>query len=110
MAVEISPLSSEDSVSPATIAIARMNSEKYSHGPNSSAIAASGPVRNTRNSAASSPPHTEAHTPSQMARPGSPLRDIGKPSNVVASEAGVSGMPSGQQAISPPVDPRARTQ
>ena len=45
-------------------------------------------MRNTRNSAPSSPPHTEAHTPSQMARPGSPLRDIGKPSNVVAIEAG----------------------
>ena len=105
MAVEISPLSSEDSVSPATIAMASTNSEKYSHGPNSSAIAASGPVRNTRNKAPSRPPQTDAHTPSQMARPGSPLRDIGKPSNVVAIEAGEPGIPSRQQAIRPPVDP-----
>ena len=78
MAVESSPLTSEASVSPATIAIASTNSEKYSHGPNSSAMAASGPVRKTRHSAPSSPPHTEAHTPSQIARPGSPLRAIGK--------------------------------
>ena len=56
MAVEISPLRSEDSVRPATIAMASTNSEKYSHGPNSSAIAASGPVRNTRNKAPSRPP------------------------------------------------------
>ena len=105
MPVEIRPLRNEDSASPATIAIARTNSEKYSHGPNSSAIAASGPVRNTRNSAASSPPHTEAHTPSQIARPGSPLRDIGKPSNVVAMEEGDPGMPMRQQVIRPPVDP-----
>ena len=105
IAVEIRPLSSEDSVSPATIAIASTNSEKNSHGPNSSAIAASGPVRNTRNRAPSSPPQTDAQTPSQMARPGSPLRAIGKPSNVVAIDAGVPGIPSRQQAMRPPVDP-----
>ena len=105
MAVESRPLTSEASVRPATIAIASTNSEKYSHGPNSSAIAASGPVRNTRHSAPSSPPHTEAHTPSQMARPGSPLRAMGKPSKVVAIEAGEPGMPSRQQVMRPPVEP-----
>ena len=48
---------------------------------------------------------TDAHTPSQMARPGSPLRAIGKPSNVVAIEEGEPGMPSRQQVMRPPVDP-----
>ena len=64
-------------------------------------MAASGPVTNTRNSAPSSPPQTDAHTPSQMARPGSPLRAIGKPSNVVAIADGVPGMPSRQPVIEP---------
>ena len=50
--VEISPLTIEPSTRPATIAMARTNSEKNSHGPNSSAIAASGPVTKIRNSAA----------------------------------------------------------
>ena len=98
-------MTSEASASPATIAIASTNSEKYSHGPNSSAIAASGPVRNTRNSAPSSPPQTDAHTPSQMARPGSPLRAMGKPSKVVAIDDGEPGMPSRQQVMRPPVEP-----
>ena len=105
MAVESRPLTSEASVSPATIAIASTNSEKYSHGPNSSAIAASGPVTKTRHSAPSSPPQKDAHTPSQIARPGSPLRAMGKPSKVVAIDDGEPGMPSRQQVMRPPVEP-----
>ena len=104
MAVEIG-LSNEDSVSPATIAIASTNSEKNSHGPNSSAIAASGPVRNPRNGRRAGRPTPTPRAPSQRARPGSPFRAIGKPSNVVAIDEGVPGMPSNTAAISPPVDP-----
>ena len=52
---EIRPLSSEASVSPATIDSASTKSEKYSQGPNSSANAASGPVATIRNIAAEQP-------------------------------------------------------
>ena len=56
---------------------ASTKSEKYSHGPNSSANRASGPVAPTRTIAPSSPPKIDAQMPSQSARPGSPLRTIG---------------------------------
>ncbi len=36
----------------------------------------------------------DAQMPSQSARPGSPLRAMGKPSNVVATDDGLPGMPS----------------
>src|SRR5262245_59815938 len=105
MAVDSKPLTSEASVRPATMAIASTNREKYSQGPNSSAIAASGPVTSTRQRAPSKPPHTEAQPPSEIARPGRPWRDMGKPANVVAMEDGEHRMQSRQQVISPPVEP-----
>ena len=43
--------------------------------------------------------------PSQIARPGSPFLAIGKPSNIVASEDGVPGMPSSVAVIKPPAEP-----
>ncbi len=60
------PLSSEASVRPATMDSAKTKSEKYSHGPNWSANAASGPVAPTRKNAPSSPPMNDAQVPSQM--------------------------------------------
>ncbi len=98
-------LTSDASARPATMAIASTKRAKYSQGPNSSAMAASGPVTRIRNSPPTSPPKNEAHTPSHTARPGSPLRAIGKPSNVVAIADGVPGMPSRQAVISPPAEP-----
>ena len=47
----------------------------------------------------------DAHVPSQMARPGSPRRAIGKPSNVVATADGLPGMPSRLEVTSPPDSP-----
>ena len=102
---DTSPLASEASTSPATIDNASTNSAKNSHGPKRSAIAASGPVVATRNTAPSSPPKIEAQMPSQSARPGSPFFAIGKPSNVVATAEGLPGMPSRHEVIRPPVSP-----
>ncbi len=99
------PFVIESPVSPATIDSAKTNSEKYSHGPNSSAIEASGPVVPTRNTPPRSPPKNEAQMPSQSARPGSPFFAIGKPSNIVATDDGLPGMPSSVEAISPPDSP-----
>ena len=103
--VEISPLTIEPSTRPATIAMARTNSEKNSHGPNSRAIAASGPVTKIRNAPPRRPPKNDAQTPSQTARPGSPARAIGKPSKVVAIADGVPGMPMRHAVTSPPAEP-----
>src|SRR5215510_9084182 len=108
-APERRPFASEDSTSPATIDSASTKSEKYSHGPNSSANFASGPVAPTSTTAPSSPPKIDAQIPSQTARPGSPLRDIGNPSKVVATADGFPGMPSRHEAISPPVSPPTYT-
>ena len=99
------PLSSEASVSPATIDSAKTKREKYSQGPNWSAKAASGPVAPTRKNAPSSPPMNDAHVPSHIARPGSPRRAMGKPSNVVATADGLPGMPSRLEVTSPPDSP-----
>ncbi len=84
-------MTSEPSVSPATIDSANTNSEKYSHGPNSSAIAASGPVAPIRNTPASRPPRKDDQMPSQTARPGCPFCVIGKPSKVVVIADGRAG-------------------
>ena len=92
-------------MSPATIDSANMNSEKYSHGPNSSAIAASSPVAPIRNTPASSPPKKEDQMPSQTARPGWPFCAIGKPSKVVVIADGVPGMPISAAVIAPPAEP-----
>ena len=43
----------------------------------------------------------EAHVPSQMARPGSPFRAMGKPSNIVATDDGLPGMPSRMEVTRP---------
>ena len=56
----IKPLTMDDSTSPATIESARIKSEKYSQGPNSSARRASGPVLATKTTAPSKPPMSEA--------------------------------------------------
>ena len=55
MAPERKPLSSDCSVSPATIESAKTKSEKYSQGPNWSAKAASGTVAATRKNAPAAP-------------------------------------------------------
>ena len=52
----IRPFSSDASTSPATIESASTKSEKYSHGPNLSANAASGPVAAIRKIPPSNPP------------------------------------------------------
>ena len=85
--------------------MASTKSEKYSQGPKASAICASGPVTRIRNSPPTSPPKKDAHTPSHMARPGSPLRAMGKPSKVVAMAEGVPGMPSRHAVMRPPAEP-----
>ena len=100
-----SPLTREPSVSPTTIDSANMNSEKYSHGPNWSAIAASSPVAPIRNTPPSSPPKKDDHRPSQTARPGCPFCAIGKPSNVVVIADGVPGMPISAAVMAPPAEP-----
>jgi hypothetical protein len=92
-------------VSPATIDSANTNSAKYSHGPKASAMRASGSVVPTRNRPPSSPPKNDAQMPSHSARPGSPLRDIGKPSNMVAIDEGLPGMPSRHEVMRPPDSP-----
>ena len=58
-----------------------------------------------RNTPPSRPPKNEAQTPSQIARPGSPLRAIGWPSKVVAIAEGVPGMPSSTAVTRPPAEP-----
>ena len=88
---------------------ASTNSEKYSQGPNSSAIFASGPVAATSTTAPSSPPKIDAQIPSHSARPGSPFFAIGNPSKVVATAEGLPGMPSRHEVISPPVSPPTYT-
>jgi hypothetical protein len=95
----------EAPVSPATIDSAKTKREKYSHGPNSSASDASGPVVPTRKMPPSSPPKNDAQIPSHSALPGSPFCDIGKPSNIVATEEGLPGMPSRHEAMRPPDSP-----
>ncbi len=104
-APEIRPFTRDASTRPATIDSARMNREKNSHGPNCSAMRASGPVAAMRNTPPSRPPKKDAHTPSQIARPDSPLRDIGWPSKVVAIAEGVPGMPSSTAVTRPPAEP-----
>ena len=109
IAPESSPLISDASVSPATMDSANTNSEKYSQGPNSSAIAASGPVAPIRNTPASKPPRKDDQMPSQTARPGWPFWVIGKPSKVVVIADGVPGMPISAAVIAPPAEPPTYT-
>ena len=52
-----------------------------------------------------SPPKKEAQMPSQTARPGSPLRLMGKPSKVVEIEDGLPGMPIRVAVMRPPDSP-----
>jgi len=104
-APERKPFSRDRSVRPATMASAKMNSEKYSHGPNWSANLASGTVAPIRKMAPRSPPMHDAQVPSQRARPGWPLRVMGKPSNVVAIAEGVPGIPRRPALTSPPAQP-----
>jgi hypothetical protein len=100
-----SPLVIDSPVRPATIDSAKMKSEKYSQGPNSSANDASGPVVPTRNTPPSRPPKKDAQMPSHSALPGSPFFAIGKPSNMVATDEGLPGMPSRQEVMRPPDSP-----
>ena len=109
IAPERKPFSSERPTRPATIDSASTNSEKNSQGPNSSANFASGSVAAIRNTPPIMPPRNEPHTPSQSARPASPFRAIGKPSNVVATDEGVPGMPSSVAVTSPPAEPPTYT-
>ena len=55
------------------------------------------------------PPKKEDQTPSPSASPGRPFRAMGKPSNVVATEEGVPGMPVRMPAIRPPDSPPTST-
>ncbi len=105
IAPERNPLRSDFSVRPATIASAKTKSEKYSHGPNWSANFASGIVPPIRKMAPRRPPIAEAQVPSQSARPGCPLRVMGKPSKVVAIAEGVPGIPRRHAVTSPPAQP-----
>ena len=70
---------------------------------------ASGPVAPMRNTAPSRPPKKDAQMPIHIARPGSPLRAIGWPSNVVAIDEGVPGSPSRTAVTSPPAEPPTYT-
>ena len=105
MAPDSSPAVIDAPVSPATIDRAKTKSEKYSHGPNSSASEASGPVVPMRNTPPISPPKNDAQMPSHNALPGSPFCDMGKPSNMVATEEGLPGMPSRHEVMRPPDSP-----
>ena len=55
------------------------------------------------------PPKKEDHNPRQSARPGLPDLTKGKPSNVVATEDGVPGIPVNIQDINPPENPPTNT-
>ena len=55
------------------------------------------------------PPANDDHTPMPSARPGSPRRAMGNPSNVVATDDGVPGMPVKIPAIRPPDRPPTST-
>ena len=109
IAPESNPLTRDPSVSPATMDSANTNSEKYSQGPNSSAIAARGPVAPIRNRPANRPPKQDDHMPSQTARPGWPFWTMGKPSKVVVIAEGVPGMPINAAVIAPPAEPPTYT-
>ena len=78
-------------------------SEKYSHGPRRTANSASGGAAKISTMVEITVPKNDAHTPMESARPGSPLRAMGKASKVVATDDGVPGMPSNAAEISPPV-------
>src|SRR5699024_2491365 len=54
-------------------------------------------------------PKNDDHSPILKARPGSPFNVIGYPSNVVATEEGVPGIPSNIDVIRPPLAPPAHT-
>ena len=82
---------------------AKTISEKYSQGPSFTANIASGGAATISTSVEITVPKNEAQIPSDRARPGSPLRAIGKASKVVATEDGVPGMPNSAAEISPPV-------
>ena len=66
-------------------------------------------ARVTRRTALIMPPENDDHTPMPSASPGWPLRAMGKPSKVVATEEGVPGMPVRMPAMSPPERPPTRT-
>ena len=55
------------------------------------------------------PPKKDDHTPMPSARPGLPLRAMGNPSNVVATDDGVPGMPVSVPDIRPPDSPPTKT-
>ena len=56
------------------------------------------------------PPQKDDQTPIPSANPASPRRAIGKPSNVVATEDGVPGMPVRMPDIRPPDSPPTNTE
>ena len=56
------------------------------------------------------PPQNDDQTPIPSANPASPRRAIGKPSNVVATEDGVPGMPVRMPDIKPPDSPPTKTE
>ena len=55
------------------------------------------------------PPKNDDQSPKPNAKPGFPDLTIGKPSNVVATEEGVPGIPVNMQDIKPPENPPTNT-
>src|SRR4029079_13266829 len=97
-----SPLVTDLPTSPATMVSAKIKSEKNSHGPNSSASEAKGPVNSIKTMPPKAPPISADQTPTQTERPASPFFVIGKPSKIVATADGVPGMPIRLAVIEPP--------
>ena len=109
MAPAISPFTKLSPDRLAVMVSANRTRAKKSHGPNSSPTLASCGASVINRTALMMPPKNEDHTPMPSASPGRPLRAMGKPSKVVATEDGVPGMPVRIPAISPPDSPPTNT-
>ena len=97
---------------PARLAVmvsANITNMKKSQGWNSRPTRANCGARVIKQMAEKMPPKKDDHTPKPNARPGLPPRAMGKPSNVVATEDGVPGMPVRIPAINPPDSPPTMT-
>ena len=97
---------------PARLAVtvsANITNMKKSHGLNSRPMRASCGDNVTSRMALIMPTQKDDHTPIPSASPGFPARAMGKPSNVVATEDGVPGMPVRIPAINPPESPPTST-
>src|SRR6185312_2315191 len=105
IAPDSKPLVTDLPTSPATIESANTNSEKNSHGPNSNASEANGPVSSIRHKPPSAPPMNADQAPTQTERPAWPFLVIGKPSKVVATADGVPGIPMRLAVMDPPAEP-----